>query len=70
MTAGAAHVNCSDCGTPIVLLPLNLYAGTESLDPGDLPDVVPHAWGAVFALVDDEGGYTCPACGRPHRVGR
>ena len=52
-----------------MLLPLRLYAGAEDdLDTGDTPDVVPHTWGAVFAIVDNEGCYTCPECGRPHRV--
>lgn len=63
------QVDCPDCGASIVLLPLRLYAGTaDELDPGDIPDVVPHTWGAVFAIVDDEGCYTCPECGRPHHV--
>ncbi len=62
-------VVCPDCGTSIVLLPLRLYAGAEDdLDPGDTPDVVPHTWGAVFAIVDNEGCYMCPECGRSHRV--
>jgi predicted RNA-binding Zn-ribbon protein involved in translation (DUF1610 family) len=62
------QVHCPDCGTPIVLLPLRLYARAD-LRSEDLPDVVPHTWGgAVFAIVDDEGCYTCPECGRAQRL--
>ena len=62
------RVDCPDCGTRIVLLPLKLYASAEGVDPGDISDVVGHKMEAVFALVDDEGCYTCPACQRAHRV--
>lgn len=59
-----AQVHCVDCGTPIVLLPLRLYTAGEELDRDEMPDVVPHTWGAMFAIVDDDGSYTCPKCGR------
>lgn len=61
------QVECPGCGTPVVLLPLKLYAGREDA-PADIPDVVPHTTMAVFAIVDDAGCYTCPACQRQHRV--
>jgi hypothetical protein len=59
------QILCLDCGTPVVLLPLRLYTGTEDLDREEIPEVVPHTWGAMFAIVDDDGSYTCPKCGRP-----
>jgi predicted RNA-binding Zn-ribbon protein involved in translation (DUF1610 family) len=65
-----AQIHCPDCGTPIVLLPLRLYTGIEELDREDMPDVVPHTWGAMFAIVDDDGSYTCPKCKNPQLAGR
>lgn len=61
------RVHCPGCGTPIVLLPLRLYAGGD-LEPADVPDVLPHAGGAVFAIVDDERRYMCPECGQLQRL--
>jgi len=61
-------VACPDCGTPIVLLPLKLYTGTEAIDPGEIFDVAGHTMEAMFAIVDDEGFYKCPVCQRQHRA--
>jgi hypothetical protein len=62
------HLECPDCGTPIVLLPLKLYSGREDVDSGEVFDVAGHTMEAMFAIVDDEGYYRCPACQRQHRV--
>jgi predicted RNA-binding Zn-ribbon protein involved in translation (DUF1610 family) len=64
------QLHCPDCGTPVVLLPLKLYTGTEDLDPAEVPDVVPHSWGSMFAIVDEDRSYTCPKCRRPQRLER
>jgi hypothetical protein len=63
------HVECPNCGTSIVLLPLKLYRGAEDVDPGQVFDVAGHTMEAMFAIVDDEGCYRCPACQTAHRVG-
>jgi hypothetical protein len=65
---GPTSVECPDCGTPIVLLPLKLYRGTEEIDPGQVFDVAGHTMEVMFAIVDDEGCYRCPACQSHHRV--
>ena len=62
------HLECPDCGTPIVLLPLKLYSGREEVDPGEVFDVAGHTMEVMFAIVDDEGYYRCPACQRQHRA--
>jgi ssDNA-binding Zn-finger/Zn-ribbon topoisomerase 1 len=69
MTSGEpTNVECPDCGTPLVLLPLKLYTGTEDIDPGEIFDVAGHTMEAMFTIVDDEGYYKCPVCQRQHRV--
>jgi endogenous inhibitor of DNA gyrase (YacG/DUF329 family) len=64
-----SRVECPDCGTPIVLLPLRRYASSENVDPGEVFDVQAHGLDAMFAIVDDEGEYRCPSCQRQQRLG-
>jgi hypothetical protein len=66
--AEPTQLECPDCGTAIVLLPLKLYSGREDIDPGQIFDVAGHSMEAMFALVDDEGYYRCPVCQRQHRA--
>jgi hypothetical protein len=62
------QIECPNCRAPIVLLPLKLYTSREDVDPDQVFDVAGHTMEAMFAIVDDEGCYRCPACQTPHRV--
>jgi endogenous inhibitor of DNA gyrase (YacG/DUF329 family) len=64
----AAQVDCPTCGTTIVLLPLRRYSGAEHLDPEDVFDVVVHSRESMFAIVDDDGTWTCPQCRKTHEA--
>jgi hypothetical protein len=64
------NVECPDCGTAIVLLPLRRYAGADEIDPSEVFDVAGHTLEAMFAIVDDEGYYRCPACHKQQRIER
>jgi hypothetical protein len=62
------QIECPNCGAPVVLLPLKLYSGREDVDPNQVFDVAGHTMEAMFAIVDDEGLYRCPACQTQHRT--
>jgi hypothetical protein len=59
-------IDCPKCGTPIALLPSDLYS-TAGIDPGEITESGKRD--AVFAILEPDGRYTCPACNTPGTIG-